>query len=108
MTAFGGDKIVGHCHLVYANEEKTEIRLCFVVVDDKERGKGYGEKLVKAAVKYSILFLGADTVSLRVYNNNPGAKKCYEKCGFVPRENGHSLFEYKDWKWGCTEMIFTL
>lgn len=104
MTAVSDGKIVGHCHFVYIDEDKNEVRLCFVVVNKNERGKGYGKKLVKAAVRYAVLFLGAKVVSLRVFDNNPYARKCYDSCGFMERKEKHSTFKFKDYEWGCTEM----
>ena len=104
MTAFEGDRIIGHCHFVYTDEKRNEARLCFVAVRNDERGKGYGKRMVCAALRYAFEFLDVNAVSLRVFDNNPAARKCYEACGFKERVDNHTTFTFKDYEWGCSEM----
>ena len=72
--------------LRFNNEERTVVRLGFIIVDDTKRGKGYGKKMVQLATKYAFEFLGAEKVTLGVFDNNPSAYHCYKAAGF--RETG--------------------
>jgi ribosomal protein S18 acetylase RimI-like enzyme len=56
-------------------------------VPPKERGRGIGEALLKAAIAHA-RNAGYDSVSLHVGANFATAKRLYERCGFV--ESGHA------------------
>ncbi len=77
----------------------------FVVIDDSERNKGYGCKMLKLAVKYAFEIAKADAVQLNVFPENPGAKKCYEKVGFKERAFAEGAFPYKEETWGRCNMV---
>lgn len=53
-----------------------------IVVDSECRGKGIGKKLLEGAEEWS-RHKGADYLELGVLNENIGAKRLYEKEGFV-------------------------
>lgn len=103
MTAFDESGIVGHLMLRYTDEEKQNIRFCFVIVDYTKRNMGYGKKILQLAKKYAFEFLGAEKISLGVFENNPSAISCYESVGFkaIPTEK---YFFVLDEKWKCIEM----
>ena len=82
MTAFDESGIVGSLILRFNNAERTIVRLGFIIVDDTKRGKGYGRKMVQLATKYAFEFLGAEKVTLGVFDNNPSARYCYKAAGF--------------------------
>lgn len=82
MTAFDESGIVGSLILRFNNKERTIVRLGFIIVDDTKRGKGYGKKMVQLATKYAFEFLGAEEVTLGVFDNNPSAQYCYKAAGF--------------------------
>ena len=42
--------------------------------------------MLRLGVKYAFEIANADAVSLNVFQENPGAKKCYEKVGFKERK----------------------
>jgi RimJ/RimL family protein N-acetyltransferase len=56
--------------------------LCYIVVDAKKRGKGYGREMVSLALQYAFTILGFDKVRLYVFSENEVAKKAYAKAGF--------------------------
>ena len=89
MTAFDENGIVGSLILRYNNEERSIVRLGFIIVDDTKRGKGYGKKMVQMATRYAFEFLGAEMVTLGVFDNNPSAYHCYKAAGF--KENGEKF-----------------
>ncbi|MDE6063906.1 MAG: GNAT family N-acetyltransferase, partial [Lachnospiraceae bacterium] len=81
------------------------IRLGFVIVDDKVRGRGYGREMLSLAIQYAFDFVKVKKISLGVFENNIAAIKCYESCGFqrVKLENTecyHCMGEI----WDCIEM----
>lgn len=105
MTAFDETEIVGHIILRFTDKEKKNLRFGFVIVNDTKRGFGYGKQMLQLAIKYAFEFLGAEKITLGVFDNNPSAKYCYESVGFQEAlmekdEYFHVLGE--DWK--CVEM----
>ena len=105
MTAFDESGVVGHLILRYTDEEKATVRLGFVIVDDRLRGRGLGKEMLGLAVRYAREFLGARRVTLGVFENNPAAMRCYLAAGF--RETASDEEEYfsvMGEKWRCIEM----
>ena len=106
MTAFCDTGVIGHFTMRYPDENSLdEIRLGFVIVDDKERGKGYGKEMVSLAVRYGFEFVGAKKISLGVFENNIAAISCYRACGFkeVKTEIPES-YRCMGEVWNCIEM----
>ncbi len=91
MTAFDESGIVGSLILRFNNEERTVVRLGFIIVDDTKRGKGYGKKMVQMAARYAFEFLGAKKVTLGVFDNNPSAYHCYQAAGFEKTGESHHI-----------------
>ena len=106
MTAVNESGIVGHITLRFADPEEKEVRLGFVIVDPAERGMGRGRELVQLAARYAVIFLGAEKVSLAVFEDNKPAYTCYLAAGFrdvtsqVPREGYSVLGE----TWHCRRL----
>ena len=84
MTAFDETGVVGHFTMRFPSDDKKEIRLGFVIVDDSKRGQGYGKDMLKLAIHYAFDCIKVDTISLGVFENNVPARKCYESVGFRP------------------------
>ena len=83
LTMVDNGDIVGYITLRNPADNPTEQRLGFVIVDDSKRGRGLGKVLVSIAVKYAFEALGATKVSLGVFENNPAARRCYERLGLT-------------------------
>lgn len=47
-------------------------------------GKGYGTQAARLALHTAFVELGLESVFLRVFEDNIGARKSYEKAGFLP------------------------
>lgn len=82
MTAFDESGVVGHLILRFNNEERTIVRLGFVIVDDSKRDKGYGKEMIRLATKFAFDMLKAEKVTLGVFDNNMSAYYCYKAAGF--------------------------
>lgn len=98
------DNVIGHFTFRYPNEsDKTVIRLGFVIIDDKLRGKGIGKQMVSCAVDYAFNNLKANELTLGVFENNLNAFNCYKSCGFI--ETGLiEQYNCSGETWNCIEM----
>ena len=82
LTAFDETGIIGHLILRYTNEDKRDLRIGFVIVDDSRRGMGYGKQMLGLALQFAFDILKAQKVTLGVLENNPSAYYCYKAAGF--------------------------
>ena len=53
MTLIDNEKIVGHLILRYPTEDKTLVRIGFIIINSDIRGKGYGKAIISEAMKYA-------------------------------------------------------
>lgn len=103
FTAFDDSGVVGHLILRYTDAEKKVIRFGFVIVDNAQRGKGYGKQMLRLAAKYAFEIFGAEKITLGVFDNNDSAYGCYKAVGF--EENGEEMFcELFGKQWRIIEM----
>ncbi len=82
---------LGDIRLIKYSEDEYEIGL--VIIQDK-RNNGYGSDAIKAITSYAFNKMNAKKVFLRVYRNNPCAKKLYQRLGFVyekSEDNGYVI-----------------
>lgn len=101
-TAVDDDNnVVGHFIMRYTNGDKKQLRFGWVIVDDSIRGKGYGKQMLTLGLKYAFDFLGAERVTIGVFENNEPAHWCYKKVGFVDVETVNSE------PWNVIEMEIT-
>ena len=82
MVAFDDSGVVGHLILRYTDAEKKIIRFGFVIVDDAQRGKGYGKQMISLAIKYAFEIYGAQKITIGVFAHNESAYFCYKTAGF--------------------------
>ena len=109
MTAFDDEGIVGHLTMRFPLEDdKSEVRLGFVIIDDQKRRKGYGRQMITMSCKYAFEFLGAKKISLWVFENNIPARKCYASCGFKEVDDNESkTYSCMGEKWKILKMEMT-
>jgi ribosomal protein S18 acetylase RimI-like enzyme len=65
-----------------------------VVVDEKQRGKGYGKELILAAIRFAET-LGAGSVELTSRPSRVSANKLYQQVGFVQWETNKYKYKLK-------------
>ena len=99
-------KVIGHLILRYPTSDKKNIRLGYIIVDKKKRGKGLGSKMILEAMKYAVNNLGATKFNLGVFTNNLQAYKCYTKIGFKPIKIKKGAFDFHGEKWDWEEMLY--
>jgi len=98
-------KIIAHLILRNPGENPEIIRLGFIIVNKKIRGKGYGKKIIKEAIEYAKEKLGAKEISLGVFIVNDRAFKCYKSVGFNVVNIEKNSYQFYDEQWDCAEMI---
>ena len=99
------ENIIGHLILRNPTEDKTKIRLGFIIVDNKERGKGYGKMLLRLAIKYAKEELKANEISLGVFKNNTNAYRCYTSVGFKEVGIERNAYVFNNESWDCIELV---
>ena len=99
------ENIVGHLILRKSDKYSNVIRLGFIIVDNKIRGRGYGKLMIKCAIDYAKNKLNAKEISLGVFKNNESAYKCYCSVGFKEVEIEKSAYIFYEESWDCIEMI---
>lgn len=87
------------------DNESGECMLKFVIIDPKQRGKGYGREMICLAVEKAFEDEAAEVVQLMVFSENIKAKKCYESAGFKERSTTPDVFTYKNESWGRCNMV---
>ena len=108
MTAYDETGVVGHLIMRFTDENKTAVRLGFIIVDSQKRGQHLGRRMIALAEKYAFEFLGAEKMTLGVFENNLPAYKCYKASGFrdVPMDKDE-YYEVLGEKWKCLELELT-
>jgi len=99
------ENVVGHLIFRHPGEDKNIVRLGFIIVDSKIRGKGYGRILMKLAIKYAKEKLNASEINLGVFKDNESAYRCYVSAGFKEMGVEKDAYCYGDECWDCVEMV---
>ena len=86
--------------------EKTGF-LKFIMLNNEIRGRGYGTQMLALALNYAFEKTGVLSVSLNVFDINYGAKKCYQKLGFIENSILKDAFSFQDEKWARCHMTVT-
>ncbi len=98
-------RMAGHLLMRTADYEESSLFFGFIVLDPSVRGKGLGREMISLALNYAFTILKVDTVRLRVFANNPGAKRCYEAEGFEEEEFIKGNFSYQGEQWDNYQMV---
>ncbi|NBH14643.1 N-acetyltransferase [Lachnospiraceae bacterium] len=107
MTMFDDSGVAGHFTMRYPDADSLEeLRLGFVIVDDRKRGRGYGKEMLSLASRYAFEFARARKISLGVFENNIAAIRCYRSCGFQEVElETRESYRCMGETWNCIEMV---
>ncbi|MEE0930011.1 MAG: GNAT family protein [Acutalibacteraceae bacterium] len=105
VTAFDESGIVGHLIMRFTDENKTVLRLGFVIVDDTKRGMGYGKEMIQLSLKYAFEILKVKKVTIGVFENNSSAYYCYKSVGFKDIQlDEPEYYSIMGEKWKCLEL----
>ena len=80
FVAYDEDQMIGHLFMQTLSEKTVKFGL--IIVDAEKRGKGYGSKMLIAALDYAKSSLSAKRVILSAFDTNPAAYSCYKRLGF--------------------------
>lgn len=105
MTAFDESGAVGYLTMRFTDTAMKVVRFGFVIVDDMQRGKGYGKEMLNLAIEYAFCILKADKITLGVFENNKNAYYCYKAAGFSVIQLEHTEhYQVMNEDWKCIEM----
>lgn len=92
-------KPAGHFSFRRVDYEKNSAHMGFIVINPRERGKGYGREMVLLALQYAFYILKMERVTLGVFTVNEAALRCYRSVGFEEEElhRGHDFFKGESW-----------
>jgi len=97
--------VVGHAELdVFGND----IKISRLLIDKTQRGKGYGEQMVKLLIKYIQENLKHTSIFLTVFTFNKPAIALYKKLGFETVEINSDFMRYENEIWDRQKMILKI
>ena len=82
FTALEGKDPVGFFTVRDPGDIPGDLRFGFVIVDPDRRRRGIGKTMLRLGLAYAFRVLGAERVSLGVFEDNLPALACYESAGF--------------------------
>ena len=91
--------------LYSTNVKENSGFLKFIVLDPELRGRGYGVRMIKLALKYAFEITGVTSVQLNVFQVNAAAVRCYEKAGLKVRAVEENAFRYREEIWARCNMV---
>ena len=96
---------VGFFVIMRANYEINNAHLGFILIDPALRGQGYGKEMVHMAVRYCFYMLSTVSVTLKVYDINTSAHRCYQAVGFKTVTHNDQSLVFEGESWGTQDMI---
>ena len=107
LTAFDENGVVGHLTVRTVDAKNNVVRLGFVIINNKLRGKGLGKKMINLALDYAREKMNAKKVTLGVFENNKNAYRCYKSAGFKDFEPPKfEFYNILDENWICRELEY--
>ncbi|MEZ9869282.1 GNAT family N-acetyltransferase [Vibrio sp. 10N.261.51.A4] len=86
----------------------SELRFCRVAIHPSQRGKGFGHSMIESALEAAKQIPDVTTISLAVFQQNHGAKRCYDKAGFQVVDKEPKFKEFNDNTWPLYQMELKL
>lgn len=82
---------IGSVYFRDIDREQLRAEYGIFIGEDDAVGKGYGTQAAKLALEYAFEELKLNSVFLRVFADNTGARKSYERAGFILLEGKHEI-----------------
>lgn len=86
----------------------SELRFCRVAIHPNLRGKGLGQSMLETALEAAKEIPNVTTITLAVFKQNHGAKRCYDKAGFEVVDKEPSVKEFNGKIWPLYQMELKL
>ncbi len=101
-------EILGHCQIMRIDFQQHSASLGRILINPDCRGRGLGARMLNEITGYAKKVLNLKKLSLRVYDFNQTAIKCYKNIGFI--ETGTEFLEMEafDEVWKCISMEYTI
>lgn len=96
---------VGFFAVMRADYKINNAHLGFIIIDPAQRGQGYGKEIVHMAVRYCFYMLFTTSVTLKVYDMNEIAYRCYQTVGFKNVTHNDRSLVFEGESWGTQDMI---
>lgn len=77
------DRPIGSCGLHELDLENGSAMLGVAIGSPGDTGRGYGTEILRALVGFGFGHLRLERIWLDVYDTNPGARRVYDRVGFV-------------------------
>ena len=96
-------RAIGHAEIMLL--EDGVAKLCRILIGNPEdRGKGWGEQIVRVLAELCRKKYNMKAIELNVYDWNTRAIRCYEKVGFVRSLGNNTTVEVGDKTWTVINM----
>lgn len=94
-----GDRPIGSVYLRDIDPENRKAEYGIFIGEEDAAGKGYGTLAAKGAIAYARDVLKLHKLLLRVFEDNRGAVRSYEKAGFVCEARlKDEYFQHGSWR----------
>ena len=91
------DQLLGMGEIFHSAPDK--VRLCRILVDKAQRGRGIGQQLTLALTQTALADPHIQRVELNVYDFNVAAIRCYQICGFrMDEKQDENISSWKNWR----------
>lgn len=97
-------QIIGYCQLTRINWIEKCCSIGRVLINDNFKGHGYSYLMLEQLILHARNDLKFKKLSLRVFDFNIPARKCYTKLGFTIIKSENAYFENIDETWECITM----
>lgn len=99
------DKIIGTVELREIDKNNKIGSVCrFLIGDENNRGKGIGRKALKEALRIGFEDMKFEKITLKVFDFNYSAIKCYENAGFTKEKLLENVRKSSTGYWSLYEM----
>lgn len=78
----GEERLIGNASIFDVNHLHQRAEIGLFIGEAKDRGKGYGQEIVRLLVDFGFKYLNLNNIMLKVISGNTAAINAYKKCGF--------------------------
>lgn len=78
----GEERLIGNASVFDVQHLHQRAEIGLFIGEASDRGKGYGQEIIKLLVDYCFRYLNLNNIMLKVFSGNVAAINTYRKCGF--------------------------
>ena len=76
------ERLIGNASIFDVNHLHQRAEIGLFIGEAEDRGKGYGQEIVRLLVDFGFKYLNLNNIMLKVISGNTAAINAYKKCGF--------------------------